>query len=160
MSPGALLGLAAFAAYLAAVLVLQRVLPGRATPVATGVAVALYVGAPLFALGTGGRFNFWEYSAVYSCLTLAFLMAFGALYKSVSLRMLEFLLGQPQRSAAAQAVLERCVAEASFAHRLQVIESTHLATRAPAGFALTAKGRALARAVRGLHALFAIERIG
>ena len=160
MSAGALIGTDGFALVLVAVVVLQRIVPGHAALVATGTAVALYFAVPLAALRSGAAFNFWEYTAVYSCLTLAFLMVFGALYKSVSLRMLEFLLAQPGRAAPAQTVARECVSAASFAHRLEVIERARLATPAPEGFALTQRGRALARVVRALHALFAIERIG
>jgi hypothetical protein len=160
VSAGALVGLAGFGVYVAAVLVLQRIVRGKAALVATGAAVAFYLIAALAALGAGWRFNFWEYTAVYSFFTLAFLMVFGAVYKSVSLRMLEFLLEQPGRSAPAEILRQRYVATGSFTHRLQVIEDARFARRGPEGFALTAKGRALARAVHGLHALFAIERIG
>ena len=132
----------------------------HAAPVAIGAAVALYPAVLLALIALGAQLEFWQYTAVYSCLTLAVLMAFGALYKSVSLRMLEFLLGRPGRGAPAQALLERYVASESFAHRLAVIESAGFAAREGERFALTPRGRAVARAVRGLHALYAIERIG
>jgi hypothetical protein len=160
MTSGTISGAAAFAIYLVAVLVFLRLERDRAAAVVVILAIVVYFSGLIAPLLTGITLNFWEYTAVFCFFTLTFLMAFGAIYKSVSLRMLEFLLDHPNHAASKDALLTRYVAEESFEHRLDVIQQSRFAARLPDGFVLTGKGRTVARAVTCLHALFAIERIG
>ena len=90
----------------------------------------------------------------------AFLMAFGALYKSISLRILLDLLDRPGHAGLYSAILARYVAAESFENRLTVMQENGFAVPTPAGYALTDKGRRLAGLVGVLHRLFAIERSG
>jgi hypothetical protein len=99
-------------------------------------------------------------SIVFWFTALLFLMAFGALYKSISLRILLDLLDRPGQAGLYSAILGRYVAAESFESRLAVMQENGFAVLTPAGYALTDKGRRLARLVGALHRLFAIERSG
>ncbi|HXM81938.1 MAG TPA: hypothetical protein VN929_08410 [Burkholderiales bacterium] len=160
MTSAMISGAAAFAIYLVATLIFLRLMRDKSAAVVVTIAIVAYFGGLFIPVLKGVTLNFWEYTAVFSCFTLTFLMAFGAIYKSVSLRMLDFLLDHPNHAASKHSLMTRYVAEESFEHRLDVILQSRFAARFPDGFVLTRKGRAVARAVTCLHALFAIERIG
>jgi hypothetical protein len=76
------------------------------------------------------------------------------------LRILLDLLDRPGNAGLYSAILARYVVAESFESRLIVMQENGLAVLTPAGYALTDKGRRLARAVAALHRLFAIERSG
>lgn len=156
-----LLAGAAFSCYIAAVLVLVRLL-ARHSPVAAVIVAApiFYVLGLFITLASGYRVLFWAYTAAFWCPALTFLMIFGAVYKSVSLRMLAYLLDRPGYSERYDALMEKYVTEESFENRLGVIQESGFAVRLADGFVLTDKGRAIARAVRRLHMFFSIERSG
>ena len=154
-------GIGGFLFYLAAVAVVLR-LPWALPPAraAIGIALLAYAAAVAAAAVFGRNANFWSVSIVFWFATLLFLMAFGALYKSVSLRILLDLLGRPGHAGLYSAILARYVAAESFESRLTVMQENGFAVATPAGYALTDKGRRLARVVGALHRLFAIERSG
>jgi hypothetical protein len=112
------------------------------------------------AAGLGQRVLFWPLSASYWFLTLCFLMAFGAIYKSISLRILLDLLDRPNRSESGEAILKRYVQHESYRDRLRILVTDGLATREHAGFQLTRKGRRIAATARAVQRLFRIERSG
>ena len=158
---GALFGIGGFIVYLAAVAIVLR-LPWRVPPARTAIGIALLAYAAV--LAAAAQFshgaNFWTMSIIFWFSTLVFLMAFGALYKSVSLRILLHLLDRPGHAGPYSAILARYVAAESFENRLIVMEENGFAVPTPAGYALTDKGRRLAGVVGVLHQLFAIERSG
>ena len=147
--------------YLAAIAVVLR-LPWALSPAraAIGIALLAYVAAVAAAAVFGRNANFWSVSIVFWFATLLFLMAFGALYKSLSLRILLDLLGRPGHAGHYSAILAHYVAAESFENRLMVMHESGFAVPTPAGYALTDKGRRLASVVGVLHQLFAIERSG
>ena len=108
----------------------------------------------------GRNVNFWVVSIVFWFPTLAFLMGFGAVYKSISLRILLDLLLRPGHAEAYSAILARYVAAESFESRLDVMLKNDFAVLTSAGYSLTDKGRRLAGMVSTLQRLFAIQRSG
>jgi len=130
-----------------------------ALAVMTG-SVVVYVTMLLDAAGLGRAVRFWPVSATYWFLALCFLTAFGAIYKSISLRILLDLLNRPDRSERLEAILDRYVRRESYQARLSILVADGLATQETAGFRLTPKGRRIAALVRALQRFFRIERSG
>jgi hypothetical protein len=155
-----LAGAVAFLAYLISVAALLRRSEGSPAKTAILMALALYPPALLLAGVALGRAPFWAFSASYWFLTLCFLMVFGAVYKSLSLRMLLDLLEAPGRSSAKDELFARYIRDVSYRHRLEVIQESGFATRTGEGFTLTERGRGLARIIATLQRAFAIERSG
>ena len=112
------------------------------------------------AMLSGGVVMFWHLSATYWFLVLCFLMVFGAVYKSISLRILADLLKQPTRSELYACILGRYIEQESYMSRLEVMMSNGLAVRLPAGFQLTAKGRRIAAIIYTIQQAFNIQRSG
>lgn len=146
---------------MAVVLVLLKRL-NRMAPafVVTASSLVVYVTMVLVAAGLGWPVRFWPVSATYWFLALCFLTAFGAIYKSISLRILLDLLNRPNRSERFEAILDRYVQRESYQARLSILVADGLATQETAGFQLTPKGRRIAALVRALQTLFRIERSG
>jgi hypothetical protein len=150
-----------FVAYVVLVPLVLRLLPGRSPALlAVGSAPIVFCVAMLLVAGSGQRVQFWPYSAAYWFATGSFLMVFGALYKSVSLRLLGYLLDQPGRSMNYDEVMRKYVEDETFARRIVVMQEAGLALSIPGGYTLTERGRTLALALRGLHGWFRIERSG
>lgn len=150
-----------FAGYLALVLVALRI--AGATPPAIVVilaAFAAYLGMAVIVTVVSPPFLFWPSSAVYWFLAICFLMVFGAIYKSISLRILAELSMRPGRRDDYQAILGRYVHRESFQGRVRILVADGMATDRQNGLALTQKGRRIARAVAALQRLFKIERSG
>jgi hypothetical protein len=154
-------GIAGFVAYLAVIALVLRS-PWGSSPARAAIGIALLAYAAVVAAAAlfGRNANFWTVSIVFWFATLLFLMAFGALYKSISLRILLDLLDRPGQAGLYSAILARYVAAESFESRLRVMKENGFAVATPGGYALTDKGRRLARLVGALHRLFAIERSG
>jgi hypothetical protein len=151
---------AGFLVYLLSVCAAIRIWSDHPAQVVIGVAVIAYPAALLVALMLGGHISFWIYSAIYSSLTLMFLMAFGAVYKSISLRILLDLYKSPGRAERYEAMLRRLVQAESFEARLDVMQSSGFVRRAGDRYVLQKRGDRLARRVRALQAVFGIERSG
>jgi hypothetical protein len=118
-------------------------------------AVLLFVGAITFA-----PLYFWIFSATYWFFSLCFLMVFGAIYKSVSLRLLLDLLNRPGHADSYQAVLDRYVRQESYQDRLQIMVKEGFAVRDLQKFVLAPKGRLIAAVVINLQKAFRIEKSG
>jgi hypothetical protein len=103
--------------------------------------------------------HFWALSTTYGFLVLVFLTAFGAIHKSISLRLAAHLLGRPRRSAS-RAELERAVLDASYEERLSLIVRQGYVRRSEDGFSLTTKGERLAGAARRAQLAFGIVSSG
>ena len=154
-------GVAGFAAYVGTVLVMLRV-SSRTAPalVATTSGLAVYVTMIVIAASLGRTVLFWPFSATYWFLVLCFLMGFGAIYKSISLRILLDLLNQPGRADRYEGILHRYVQQESYQRRLNILVEAGLATRGRAGYEVTRRGRQRAAIVHALQGLFKIECSG
>lgn len=156
-----MMGMIGFAVYLLLVLVALRALRRvAASAIVTGAAVVTYVGLVAVAGASGTAVRFWPLSASYWFPSLCFLMVFGAIYKSISLRILSDLIDRPACADRYDAVLGRCIEGDSYPNRLQVMADAGLAVRGASDLCLTPKGRRLAASVARLQALYKIERSG
>jgi hypothetical protein len=146
--------------YMAAAAVLQRLRP-RSSPSATVLAAA--AGAWVLTLAVlvaaHERVNFWAFCVSYGFFALCFLMAFGAIHKSISLRMVACLWHAPGRTLSV-AALEQAVLRPSYEERLALVVERGYATRSGERWALAPEGARLVRSVRALQALFGIGRSG
>lgn len=158
---GIIEGLAGFLAYLGLLCVLLR-LARNASP----AAVAVMTSFATFILGlawiavSGRAVNVWAFSVCYWFFVLCFLMVFGALYKSLSLRILLDLSKIPGRTDSYAALHSRYIERESFQSRLNVIQQARFAQSTESGFALTARGRRLAEAAHAMQRVFRIEKSG
>jgi hypothetical protein len=106
------------------------------------------------------RHSFWSMSISYWFGSLCFLMVFGAIYKSVSLKLMLDLLDIPKRRLLERDLLVGYIKGSTFEDRLVVALESGFAERLPEGYLLLPKGRRVARIVRGLQRAFAIDRSG
>ena len=153
-----LTGALGFVGYFAFVLVALRALR-RSSPavIATASSIVVYI-VMLAAVAAGGRpVLFWPVSATYWFLALSFLMVFGAIYKSVSLRILLYLLNQPSRADHYAMILARYVETESYQDRLHILIEGGLATRGATGFQLSPMGRRIAFTILAVQTLYRIE---
>lgn len=154
-------GACGFLVYFAAVATLLRVVHGIAPALTVITAsILIYGGMLAVVMGSGWTVLFWPLSATYWFLALSFLMAFGAIYKSISLRILLDLLNRSGRSASYEAILARYVEDESYATRLKALASSGWAIRTPIGIQLTDTGRRIAATMHAVQNLFKIERSG
>lgn len=128
------------------------------TAIVTGLCVYLF-SACIFAL-SAGPLSFWSFSIAYGFGAVCFLMVFGAVYKSISLRILLHLLNSPGRCASASTLMGDYVRQDSFERRIEVAVDSGLAKRQDGRIALRQKGRRLALAADILQRFFAIRHSG
>jgi hypothetical protein len=147
-------GAAGALVWLAVVLVLLRI--SKRSPALIVVASAGVVYVALLAISPA----FWPFSAAYGFLTLCVLMLFGALYKSVSLRMLGDLSKTAGHALPEQELLARYIEEDSFGRRVAILLDQGHAERSAEGLALSSKGRRIAAAIARLQQAFAIRASG
>lgn len=104
--------------------------------------------------------NYWRSFFVFSFFSIAYLMAFGATYKSISLRMLLDLSMAPARRIRADALFKHYIGQESFQARIEVMINQGYAKRTSGGIQLTQKGYQLAGAIESIQGLFDIESSG
>jgi hypothetical protein len=160
METGICQGLVAFLLYLGATPLLLRLRPAsEPAAVVLAAAAAFWLLSLAALLAAGQRVNFWAFSITYGFLALCFLMAFGAIYKSISLRVVAHLFGLPAHAAPGHA-LERQVLEASYQERLEIIAEKRYAHRAGESYTLSPSGSRIAARARRLQSAFRIMRSG
>jgi hypothetical protein len=160
MSEAVVTGIAGFAAYLLVVIVLLRVMRAAPSVIATGASLVVYVGTVILSSMVMSHVWFWPLSAVYWFLALCFLMIFGALYKSISFRVLLDLSLQPQHADRYDAILGRYIEGESYQDRIRVLLASGLAHGDASGLRLTSKGRRLSALLDRLQKIYKIERSG
>lgn len=154
-------GAAWFTLYASATFFAIRLSPNRSPTVLVVTLACLFALAsvPAGAL-VSIEANYWRALVVFLFLTLCHLMIFGAVYKSISLRILLDLFLAPLGKLPADLVLSRYIEQESFAARIQVMITQDLASHSPRGITLTRKGRKLAAAVSLLQRLYSIQESG
>jgi hypothetical protein len=160
MSEAFVFGAAGALVWLAAVLVLLRVSKRSPALIVVASAGVVYVALLAVSPAISNRLAFWAFSATYGFLTLCVLMLFGALYKSVSLRMLGDLSKTADHALPEQELLARYIEEDSFGRRVAILLEEGHAERTAAGLALSQKGRRIAGAIHRLQQAFAIRASG
>ncbi len=161
MATSFLIGGCGFLAYFGIVVMLLRWLRQLAPAVvAVGAAVAVYGSILTLAMLFDIRLMFWPLSATFWFLAICYLMLFGAMYKSVSLRILCDLLERPGRCERQSAILARYIENESFANRIAVLLASSWGIERQGGIELTDKGRKIAAVVGWVQRQFRIERSG
>jgi Ca2+/Na+ antiporter len=160
MSDGFVLGAAGALVWLAVVLVLLRVSKRSPALIVVASAVLVYLVLLVASPAISHRLAFWPFSAAYGLLTLCVLMLFGALYKSVSLRMLGDLSKAAGHALPEQELLARYIEEDSFGRRVAILLEQGHAQRTAEGLELSSKGRRIAAAIDRLQQAFAIRASG
>jgi hypothetical protein len=142
--PAVLLGVITFLGYFIAVAIALRTITRPAPSLLVlGFAVFGYFIALGIALLVPVQLSFWTITGIYSFLTLSFLMAFGAIYKSISLRILLDLLRSQGRASTYDAIMSHYVRNESYNTRLEILGTAGFATNIDGKFVLTSKGRML-----------------
>lgn len=155
------LGFTAFAGYFLAVLVLLRAIPDRSAVRVVVLAAVVFVPLSIIVLILAGlKANLWSFAVSYCFFALGFLLAFGAIYKSISLQIMMDLLKMPAHSNAMDAIEREYLTEDSFQDRLAAVQKNGLVNRVGAKFDLTPNGRSLARWIRYVQRLFNITKSG
>jgi small-conductance mechanosensitive channel len=158
---GILQGAIGFCAYMGLILVLLRVARGvDATFTVLLSALFIYILTFVLILVVGYQMNFWVFSTSYWFLVLSFLMVFGAIYKSLSLRMLQTLLEEHNHRYSVEGLRDEYIFGESFSNRLQLIVKQDLAERVDGKLALTKRGAKWANFAVKLQRSFGIMRSG
>ena len=143
---------------------LQLIARARAWPLApvTLIAIAAVVshalGVILGALLLA-PFQYWDAASIFGFFVMAYVFAFGAVYKSVSLDILLGLVGRPERSAPLSAIVEQQVPHL-FQGRIDVLVDGGLVEPENSHFSSTAAGRSMAGRVGRLRHAFGIGDTG
>ncbi len=158
--PSFLFPIGGFVVYILVVLMLLRISSMSPAALVCISALVLYPLTLVIPLILGTSIEFFNFSAIYWFLTALFLLAFGAVYKSISLRILLDLLERPDRSENYEAILARYIFKDSFENRLEVMRKAGLAMLKESDIELTAKGRTIVAYIFLLQRIFAIEQTG
>jgi len=161
ITTGILQSITGFAIYIGIVLLALRLFHRiEAALLVVILAIAVFfLGLTMFVF-VGQTVNFWVFATGYWFLTTCFLMLFGAIYKSISLRILLELFKKPSRMDSYQDVFTRFVVNDSFQNRLNLINDKKLASFENDGYVLTPKGTRIAKFARALQLAFGITRSG
>jgi hypothetical protein len=155
------LSLATFGIYIAGVLIgLRAARQVEPALLVVGLSLVLYPMAMGAVFLFGLQINFWMMSIAYWFPCVCFLMAFGAVYKSLSLRMMHDLLARPGRADSADELFSRYLINDSFHSRLALIEDKGLVTVVNGQYSLSPSGDRLARRVQRLQMWFDITCSG
>lgn len=160
MSGAFVLGGVGVLLWLAVALVLLRVSKRSPALIVIASAALVYVALLAASPAIPQPLAFWPFSAAYGLLTLCLLMLFGALYKSVSLRMLGDLSKVAGHALPEQELLARYIEEDSFGRRVAILLEQGHAERTADGLKLSSKGRRVAAAIHRLQQAFAIRASG
>lgn len=162
MQPSLSLAILFFGLYLALVLLLLRLLrtPSPALLVC-GSAVCVYFFGLIYIGAQDWRILFFAFSSLYWFLTMSLIMVFGAVYKSISLRMMLHLLSQPGKTDSYEAILESYIKNQSYLQRIEIlVEKKWLEKSEKSVFRLTKKGCRFAERLWLIQRIFSIQESG
>lgn len=162
MQPSMALGTIFFAIYLITILLALRVLrKSTPTTVVCGSAVIVYMFSLIFIGSRNWQINFFSYSSLYWFLTLSLLMLFGAIYKSISLRMMLHLLNKLGKKDSYDTILENYIKNQSYSNRIDILFQKQLIKNSGANsFNLTEKGVKFAKKIALVQRIFSIKESG
>lgn len=101
------------------------------------------------------QFRYWDAVSIFAFCVMAYVFAFGAVYRSVSLDILLGLVDRPDRRAPLSEIVDRQVPDL-FQGRIGNLVEGGLVEPVDSHFAATATGRSLAGRVRQLRRAFGI----
>ena len=126
-----------------------------------GFVPVVLVCGELLAFAVGAGVNLWSMAAAYCFFALCFLMAFGAIYKSLSLYILLEIRRTSGSGVEESALSELYIKRESFSDRLNILTEKGLAAPSLAGrWELSPRGRNVAVFVSGLQHLYCIRKSG
>ncbi len=103
---------------------------------------------------------FFIFSATYWCFSLIFLMIFGAVFKSISLRMMQHLFHQSGKMDSYHSLLARYIKKQSYTERLKILLEKKMIEEKKSSYYLTNKGRSIAAKIYSLQKIFSIQESG
>jgi hypothetical protein len=101
------------------------------------------------------QFQYWDAASIFGFCVMAYVFAFGAVYKSVSLDILLSVVDRPERRAPLSEIVEQQVPDL-FQGRIRNLVDGGLVERTGSHFAATTAGRTMARRVGQLRRAFGI----
>lgn len=101
------------------------------------------------------QFQYWDAASIFGFCVMAYVFAFGAVYKSVSLDILLGLLNRPERRAPLSEIVERQVPDL-FQGRIRNLVDGGLVEPVDSHFAATTAGRTMAGRIGRLRRAFGI----
>lgn len=128
--------------------------PGPVTLLAIAAVVSHGLGVMLGIFAVP-RFQYWDAASIFGFCVMAYVFAFGAVYKSVSLDILLGLVDRPGRRAPLSEIVERQVPDL-FQGRIGNLVEGGLVEPVDSHYATTAAGRNLAGRVGWLRRAFDI----
>jgi hypothetical protein len=153
-----LMAIAALAGYLAIITVMLR-----STGHAFAVTVLCGAAVGVFCLVVAAEpfdFSIWHFSALYSCGIALVIFIYGAVLKSLSLRMALFTASRPAKCSPVD-VLSKSIITPAFDERISILERKKLICRIePGTYVTTPKGRRVATQISNIRHWLAIEGNG
>lgn len=101
------------------------------------------------------QFHYWDAASIFGFCVMAYVFAFGAVYKSVSLDILLGLMGRPGRKAPLSQIIEQQVPNL-FQGRTKTLVDGGLVEQVGTLYAATAAGRNMASRIGRLRRAFGI----
>ncbi len=122
-------------------------------------AVVSHLASVALGIGLLRPFQYWNAASIFAFGAMAYVFAFGAVYKSVSLEILLKLTERRARQASLSEIVERQVPEI-FRGRTMILVDAGYATCVGDSFAVTPEGQRVASRIAGLRRIFAISDSG
>jgi hypothetical protein len=135
---------------------------GLSTPPAVLLAITAVIAHALsVALGAANvvQFQYWDAASIFGFGVMGYVLAFGAVYKSVSLEILLDLARRPELRAPLADIVERQVPEI-FRARTDILVKGGQVERTGSSFVITAPGLKLADRIARIRRAFAIGDTG
>ncbi len=131
-----------------------------AGPLFAGAALAIPAIVPAIAAMTPlHAIMLWHYLALYFGGVAVAIFVYGAVLKSLSLRMCAFIARAPDARAGIDTLADGVI-RAAFVERIDALQSIGAVERHGAGFVATEKGCALARRIARIRAALRLENSG
>jgi hypothetical protein len=155
-----ILAAVAFAIYLLVIGVALRLTRQRyAVRLLIGSALLIFALTVAWAYGNLAMIAYWHFAAFFGCGVAIVMFMYGAVLKSLSLRLLMALCNCPDVGATT-AQLTNDVVRVAFEERIRSLENVQLVRRLNGGCVLTAAGERIASRIRRLQKAFGIGRAG
>lgn len=105
--------------------------------------------------------NFFALSSLYWFLVLSLLMYFGAIYKSISLRVMSNLLMQPEKKDLYESILRTYIKDQSYHNRVEILSTKEMIYELPnQTYALSDTGMAFVEKLIFIQRIFSIKESG
>lgn len=156
------IGMTFFGIYLTIILILLRIVRNISPTIIVCTSAIFVYSLGLIVISiTGWHVYFFSFSSIYWFLTLTLLMIFGAVYKSISLRMMLHLLHKPDKTDFYATILQNYIKNQSYLNRIDILlEKKLIKQSGNASFNLTKRGNRFARQLWLMQKLFCIKESG